>query len=455
MSQRDRGGLPKRAISIILTLTLLFTTTVFPSARTEREIRNEMQQIQRRIDEQRTEVTNLRAQQASQEALLPALDAEVQAVQEKINLIQVEVNALTAQIDDLNARIRELNAGIEESQEQIDLLYAETQERTEQIHAMQELLMQRLRQQYINGPVSNLQLLLASEDLSGILTVTEFITRQAESDAQLREDLEDEMAHMAVLQQQLREEQQRLQAQREQLQDDTFAVTQSLLRQREEQAVLDEEIQRINEIRNEIQGIINSIGRNRRDVEEMIRREQNAMEQAQRDINAIINQRIQAGEIGSVQNTGQMVWPFPHHGARITSRFGASEPFRGGRVHRGVDVSIANNWAPNWTIHAALCGVVAAFGFNASMGNYVVIYHGHFAPANGRIQTVYMHLRSFAPGLRRDMPISAGQHLGMMGNTGNSTGPHLHFQVDRFNADGSRTALNPMDFVSGAPYLIN
>ncbi|MCL2531778.1 MAG: peptidoglycan DD-metalloendopeptidase family protein [Oscillospiraceae bacterium] len=445
----------KRSFSLIIAVVVLFAAAVLPSARTEAEIRADMQQIQQRIDAQRAEVNQLRAQQASQQALLPALDAEVQAVQEKINLIQVEVNALTAQIDELNARIRELNTGIEESQVQIELMYAETQERDEQIQAMQELLMQRLRQQYINGPVSNLQLLLASDDLSGVLTVTEFISRQAEADAQLREDLEEEMAHMAILQQQLRTEQQHLEEQREQLQTDTFAVTQALLRQRQEQSLLDEEIQRIDEVRSEIQGIINAIGQDARRIETSISRGQGEYEAAQREINAIINQRIQAGEIGNVSNTGQMVWPFPHHGARITSRFGASEPFRGGRVHRGVDVSIANNWYPNWTIHAALCGVVAAFGFNSSMGNYVVIYHGHFGPANGRIQTVYMHLRTFAPELRRDMPISAGQHIGMMGNTGNSTGPHLHFQVDRFNADGSRTAINPMQFVSGAPYLIN
>jgi len=445
----------KRSLALILSVVILIATTVLPSARTEAEIRADMQQIQRRIDEQRAVVNDLRAQQASQEALLPALDAEVQAVQEKINLIQVEVNTLTAQIDALNARIHELNAGIEESQQQIDLMYAETQERTELIRAMQELLMERLRQQYINGPVSNLQLLLASDDLSGVLTVTEFIVRQADADAQLRSELEDEMAHMAVLQQQLRNEQANLEQQRSELQDDTFTLTQSLLRQREEQAVLDVEIQRIDEIRAEIRGIIDGIRANTAEIQRVIGREQRAYEEAQQEINRIINQRIQAGEIGNVQNAGQMVWPFPHHGARITSRFGASEPFRGGSVHRGVDVSIANNWRPDWTIHAALCGVVAAFGFNASMGNFVVIYHGHFAPAQGRIQTVYMHLRSFAPGLQRDMPVSAGQHIGMMGNTGNSTGPHLHFQVDRFNANGTRTAINPMQFVSGAPYVIN
>ena len=445
----------KRSFSLMLAVALLFTAAVLPYARTEAEIRADMQQIQQRIDAQRAVVNDLRAQQASQEALLPALDAEVQAVQDKINLIQVEVNNLTAQIDDLNARIRQLNAGIEESQQQIDLMYLETQERTTQIRAMQEQLMERLRRQYIDGPVSNLQLLLASDDLSGMLTVTEFIVRQADADAELRSQLEDEMAHMAALQQQIRAEQQHLEAQREQLRDDTAAVTRSLMLQREEQAVLDEEIQRIDEIRQEIQGIINNIQANRASVQSIIDREQRAMEQAQREINNLINQRISAGEIGNVQNAGQMVWPFPHHGARITSRFGASKPFRGGRVHNGVDVSIANNWAPNWTIHAALCGVVAAFGFNASMGNFVIIYHGHFAPAQGRIQTVYMHLRSFAPGLRRDMPVSAGQHIGMMGNTGNSTGPHLHFQVDRFNANGTRTPINPMQFVTGAPYLIN
>jgi len=424
------------------------------ATQTEEELQAEMRQIEQRIQAQREVVAELRAQQASQEQLLPALDEEVQALEAMVAQLQQNLNSLNQSIAALNANIQRLNADITESERQIDALHEEAEARNEQIRELQQRLMERLRQQYMNGPVSNLQLLLSSSDLSSLLTVSDFIVRQAEADAWLRTGLEGEMARLRQLQEELREQQAVYEAQRLNLQRESATLVEEMLRQRDEQVRINSQVERLSATRAEIQGIIEGLQRNSTAAQEIIRREQQAYDEAQRQVNAIINQRMNAGELGgNVQNSGQMVWPFPHHGCRITSRFGASEPFRGGAVHRGVDISIANNWRTDWRVVAALCGVIADFGFNSSMGNYVVIYHGHFPPANGRIQTVYMHFHSFAPGMSRGMTVSAGQHIGMMGNTGHSTGPHLHFQVDLINANGSRTAVDPMRFVSGAPYL--
>jgi len=443
----------KRSFAILLAAAMIFVSALLPAAQTEAQLQAEMREIEARIEVQRAEVARLRQEAAGHEALLPAMDAEVRAVEEMVALVQNDVNALNEQITQINTRIRGLNENIEASAARIDEINEETEYRTQQIRALQEQLMERLRQQYMNGPVSNLQLLLSSSDLSTLIVATEFIVRQAESDAQMRSDLEGEMARMLMLQQQLREQQAQYEAQREELRDENLLLDAQMQRHREEQDRLNVEVRRLSDARGEVQAVIDGINRNSRAAQQIIQREQQAWDDAQRRINALVNERISSGEISTPQHSGRMVWPFPHHGSFITSRFGAHESFRA-RPHRGVDVSIANNWRTDWRVVAALCGVIADFGFNSSMGNYVVIYHGHFAPANGRIQTVYMHFHSFAPGLRRGMSVSAGQHIGMMGNTGNSTGPHLHFQVDVFNAQGGRTPVDPMRFVTGAPYLI-
>ena len=452
IQSRNKQKILKRCCALLLALAVLFAVSLSPAAQTEAQIQAEMREIETRIAEQREVVAQLRAEAATYEALLPAMDAEVRAVEEMVTLIQNDVNTLNTSITDLNDRIRDLNESIEASAALIDEINEETEVRMVQIRELQEQLMERLRQQYISGPVSNLQLVLSSADLSALITVSEFIVRQADYDAQLRGDLEAEMARMLYLQQQLQTQQALYEGQREELREENRTLAEQVLRHREEQERLNVEVRQLANARAEVQEIIDGLNRNSRAAQQIIQREQQALDEAQRRINSLVNERISAGEIRPPQHSGRMIWPFPHHGCFITSRFGAHESFRA-QSHRGVDISIANNWRTDWRVVAALCGVIADFGFNGSMGNYVVIYHGHFAPVGGRIQTVYMHFHSFAPGLRRGMAVSAGQHIGMMGNTGFSTGPHLHFQIDVFNAQGGRTSVDPMRFVSGAPYL--
>lgn len=121
----------------------------------------------------------------------------------------------------------------------------------------------------------------------------------------------------------------------------------------------------------------------------------------------------------------------PIDGARISSGFGMrNHPILGySRLHRGVDFA-----APTGTpIYAAGNGTVAQIGWNGGYGNYIRIRH------NGAIQTAYAHLNGFARGLSRGDRVTQGQVIGYVGTTGQSTGPHLHYEV---HVEGQ--AVNPM-----------
>ena len=89
------------------------------------------------------------------------------------------------------------------------------------------------------------------------------------------------------------------------------------------------------------------------------------------------------------------------------------------RRHAGID------WAgpPGTPIMAAGSGVVEEAGRKGEYGNYVRIRH-----ANG-YQTAYGHLQRFAPGVSPGVRVTQGQVVGLIGTTGLSTGPHLHFEV--------------------------
>lgn len=100
-------------------------------------------------------------------------------------------------------------------------------------------------------------------------------------------------------------------------------------------------------------------------------------------------------------------------------------------MHNGVDL-VAPPGAP---VHAASDGKVVGAAPNAGYGNWIRIEHAH------NVATVYGHLSEFAPGISAGVEVHQGQVIGFVGNTGRSTGPHLHFEVIK---DGK--AIDPLTF---------
>jgi murein DD-endopeptidase MepM/ murein hydrolase activator NlpD len=121
----------------------------------------------------------------------------------------------------------------------------------------------------------------------------------------------------------------------------------------------------------------------------------------------------------------------PVNGARLTSSFGSRKhPILGyTRMHKGVDFGAATGTP----IMAAGDGVVEKRGRWGSYGNYVRIRHG------SNYSTAYAHLSRYAKGLNVGSRVRQGDIIGYVGATGGATGPHLHFEILRNNAQ-----VNPM-----------
>ncbi|MBW7476752.1 M23 family metallopeptidase [Paenibacillus oenotherae] len=110
-------------------------------------------------------------------------------------------------------------------------------------------------------------------------------------------------------------------------------------------------------------------------------------------------------------------WPTQSH--KLTSGFGyRKDPFTGrSTFHAGVDIS----GDEGDTIFAAADGTVTETGSNASKGNYIVITH------RNNLKTVYYHLKRVEA--KRNDTVVRGEKIGLLGTTGRSTAPHLHFQI--------------------------
>ena len=121
----------------------------------------------------------------------------------------------------------------------------------------------------------------------------------------------------------------------------------------------------------------------------------------------------------------------PINGARLSSRFGLRKhPILGfSKMHRGVDFA-AKRGTP---IMSAGDGKVSFAGRNGSYGKFIEIRH-----LNG-FSTRYGHLQKFARNLKKGKNVKQGEIIGYVGNTGRSTGPHLHYEVKH-----KRRIINPM-----------
>ena len=111
----------------------------------------------------------------------------------------------------------------------------------------------------------------------------------------------------------------------------------------------------------------------------------------------------------------------PINGARLSSSFGMRKhPIDGfNKMHRGTDFA-----APKGTpVMASGNGIITKASWCGGGGNCVKIKH------NNTYSTIYAHLSNFAKGIKSRVRVKQGQIIGYVGSTGNSTGPHLHYEI--------------------------
>ena len=111
----------------------------------------------------------------------------------------------------------------------------------------------------------------------------------------------------------------------------------------------------------------------------------------------------------------------PINGARLSSSYGMRKhPILGyNKMHRGTDFAAASGTP----IMASGSGTITRARWCGGGGNCVKIKH------NSTYETIYAHMKNFARGIREGLRIRQGQIIGYVGSTGNSTGPHLHYEV--------------------------
>ena len=370
--------------------------------------------------EQRQRAQNAREEAAAADRQAEDLRLEIQELNEAQERHAAESARLVPLVEEATERREVLDREVEELQAEVNELIDRIAETEEEIVHQRELLNQRAVSTYRGENNAMLNVLFSARDLGDFIARAENIMTILQHNSQISIDLTNLTIRLADEQEQL-EEVLALAEERQAEAAEAEADLRSLLSQSQAAADSAEalQVQRTAMLANT---------------------EANAARlralAAEADANASALQRELstggAASTGTGVFEGSMTWPVPGF-SRISSNFGRrTSPIWGGsEFHSGVDIAGAGIHGA--AVVAAGDGVVLSVGWRSSYGNTVIIDHG-----NG-VTTLYAHLSGFNVSVGQE--VSAGQRIGSVGSTGDSTGPHLHWEV---RVNGS--PRNPMTF---------
>ena len=347
----------------------------------------ELARINRLIEQTKKQLSTTKKQESS------VLSALITAQQE-LAQIELELERLDQKLRLVQREIANLEREQAEAEKELARLDRLQRDRADQYN-------RRLVAVYKYGPLSYLELLVAAESFADLISKFEMVSYYLRADARLIAEVSTIKEEIGVQQKTLQEKKRGLDQQRAAV----IALEKSTVEQQKLKTALVQKAE----------AELNKVQRDRKSLEAAL----DELEETSRQIEAEIKRRQQKGALG----TGNFIWPLAIKG-RISSPFGERmHPILDQkRFHTGIDIAV-----PTGTdVLAADRGRVIISGWNGGYGNFIAIDHG-----NG-LATAYAHNSRLL--VKEGDVVTQGQVIAKSGNTGLSTGPHLHFEVRKDGA---------------------
>lgn len=333
------------------------------------ELKAQREEMQAGIDE-------LKNQQAGVLEQKRALDEQNEVYRQELELIEEQVSLYTRLVDEKAAELEKATA---DEAEQLAIY-------KQHVRAMEE-----------NGEYTYLSIIFGSKSLSQLMSNLDMIGEIMDADKRIydqytaaREDAEEIKAEYETTLSALADKQAEYEA---------------------EKADLEAKIAEANDMIAQLEEEINS----NYDLYLEVLAQEEALES---DIQSMIAEMERQEAANSITSTGTYIRPLPGYSPGSAYGWRMHPIYHEMRFHAGEDIG-----APSGTpILAADSGMATVIADNGNgYGNYIMINHG-----GGRV-TLYAHMSAFA--ISNGATVSQGQVIGYVGSTGNSTGPHLHFEV--------------------------
>jgi murein DD-endopeptidase MepM/ murein hydrolase activator NlpD len=341
-------------------------------------------------------------EKAAVDARIAALQAEITDSREAEGVLTSQLSAVVAELENAQAAVDTAEARVSD---QLTKLLAVQTRRLERLQAEYEkavsILEARVRSAYIDEPPDLLAFLVSAASFDDLIDNVEFLTRIGQQDQHIALQVERAKTRAAA--------ERRATISTKRLQAATVSVIGS--RTDEARAARDH-LAADRDRLSTVQSLKRSALADTRETREEYLHEVEALAAQSAALAAQIREAQEgAGSTGTGQpSAAGLIWPCD---GVVVSGFG----MRWGRLHEGIDIGCGYG-APN---RAAAAGTVIHAGWLGGYGNLVVLDHG-----NG-LSTAYAHASSILVSVGQ--VVAQGETVSLVGSTGNSSGPHLHFEV--------------------------
>ena len=370
---------------ICIILSIVFTV----SAANQKDLNNVID----KKNQLQKDITNSKQQKKNAEA-------DLNAIEERMKIIQGEINEINGRLDTLEGQKTKITAELDEA-----VAKEQKQEKT---------LKKRLRVMYEDGATSYFKVLLSSESIFDFFYNLERLSQITEHDDKILTELA--------------ENKKIIEKKKSDLETVIAQVETEKAAQVSKKSVLQAESDKKVAYMKQLESDIAAYTKNYEKMEAEEAR-------IRSEIAAAANASSSSGQVPAKYSGGAFQWPTPGY-YTVTSPYGyrIHPIFKTQKLHRGIDIAVPSGVA----VLAAADGVVIKSTYNSSYGYYVSINHG------GGLVTLYAHNSSLAVSVGQS--VKRGQKIANSGNTGNSTGPHLHYEV---MVNGQTT--NPMNYHKNIP----
>lgn len=375
------------------------------------------------------EIEDANAKKKQMEQEREQLQKDIAAMEEKKENVVEYIEALDEKLSDLSDKIAQNTEAISVTKKQITNLRREKKTAEEKKQKQYDTMKQRIKYMYENGNEDYLSMLMESQSLADLFNRAEYVSKVSLYDRNMLKTYEDTCAKILFAEKEIEKELDELENLKKSLTSRKESV--NLLAEKKSEE-LDEYKTLIAGKNVDIGNKNNLIAKQEEELENLMAAKRKQIEQeeatkkaAQKKENTSNNNINPSTEkentskdnaVAKPDTSAGYRWPLTVSG-RITSYFGYRESPTAGAssYHKGIDISVP----VGSSIVAVKDGTVVTSTYSSSAGKYICISHG------GGVYSYYMHCSAL--NVSEGTVVKKGQKIALSGNTGISTGPHLHF----------------------------